>query len=166
MSPAYGAWKMPASPDLSCRWRFALPLLLCSLASLVQADVYRWTDPDGRTHFGDKPPRGADTEQVQIRINTYTSPQIIPPPAGEPTARARGRKRVVMYSATWCGVCKRAAAYFRRKGVPFREYDVETSTKGRADFKRLGGRGVPIILVGDARINGFSAPQFEQLYAQ
>lgn len=156
-------WTRQGIASIGCAW-----LLACIWAapSTVHAEVYRWTDEHGRTHFGDKPPRDADIEQVEIRINTYESPQIVYQPDERPAPKAAGRKAVVMYSATWCGVCKRAAAYFRDKGVPFTEYDVEHSAKGRADFKRLGGRAVPIILVGKARMNGFSAANFEQLYAR
>jgi glutaredoxin len=69
-----------------------------------------------------------------------------------------------MYSARWCGVCKQARRYFRDHRVPFQEHDIETSDKGRRNFNRLGGRGVPLILVGDRRMRGFSAGRFEQLY--
>lgn len=144
--------------------RVVCVLLLCVLHAAAHADVYRWTDADGRVHFGDKPPRDAATEQVQIRINTYESPQVVRPPSDDEPAQATAAKRVVMYSAAWCGVCKRAAAYFRAKRIPFTEYDVERSAKGQADFKRLGGRGVPVILVGKARMNGFSEAGFESLY--
>lgn len=136
----------------------------------AHAGVYRWTDDKGRVHFGDKPPPGTAGESVDIRINTYRSPHIVGQPDdaadNDPGAKAAARKSVVMYGASWCGVCRRAAAYFRQKGIPFTEYDVERSAKGRADFKRLGGRGVPVILVGRTRMNGFSPDRFEQLYAR
>lgn len=146
------------------RWRHLVALCLCVCGAGAWAEVYRWTDADGRVHFGDKPPRDAQTEQVEIRINSYSAPQIVQPPTPSHRIEAAVRKAVVMYSASWCGVCKRAAAYFRAEGIPFTEYDVERSAKGRADFRRLGGRGVPVILVGQARMNGFSEAHFEQLY--
>lgn len=154
---------MKASHQQRGIWLQRVFLVLCTLASIVHADVYRWTDEHGHIHFGDKPPAGTTTEQVEIRINTYTSPQIVSRPA-ERRAKVEGRKPVVMYSASWCGVCKRAMAYFKAKDIPYQDYDVENSAKGRADFKRLGGRGVPIILVGDARMNGYSPAHFERLY--
>jgi len=147
-------------------WASVLLLTLCAFSATAEADVYRWTDDAGRIHFGDKPPADAATEKMDIRINTYESPQIVYQPSERPKAKAAGRKSVVMYSASWCGVCKRAGDYFKAKNIPFQEYDVETSAKGRADFKRLGGRGVPVILVGNARMNGFSAHNFEQLYSR
>ena len=35
-------------------------------------------------------------------------------------------------------------------------WDVDESSKGKRDFKKLNGKGVPIFLVGDQRMNGFS----------
>jgi hypothetical protein len=46
----------------------------------------------------------------------------------------------------------------------FSEYDVDKSSKGKRDFKKLGGKGVPVILVGKQRMNGFSAGKFEKIY--
>ncbi len=73
-------------------------------------------------------------------------------------------KKVVMYSAQWCGVCKKARAYFKQQGIPFSEFDIETSSKGKRDFNRLGGKGVPVILVGKGRMNDFSAGSFQKMY--
>ncbi|AZT85450.1 DUF4124 domain-containing protein [Marinobacter sp. NP-4(2019)] len=39
-------------------------LLLSPTASL--AEVYRWTDSEGRTHFGDRPPTQAASQEVQV----------------------------------------------------------------------------------------------------
>ncbi len=69
-----------------------------------------------------------------------------------------------MYSTVWCGYCKKARRYFKEKGIPFQEYDTETTQKGREDYKKLNGTGVPIILVGKKRMNGFSPSGFERLY--
>ena len=57
-------------------------------------------------------------------------------------------KKVVMYGASWCGVCHRAKEYFARNKIPYVEYDVETSRKSKRDYKRMRGEGVRIILVG------------------
>ncbi|MGI9290354.1 MAG: glutaredoxin domain-containing protein [Gammaproteobacteria bacterium] len=69
-----------------------------------------------------------------------------------------------MYSTEWCGVCKKARNYFTANDIPFKEYDVEKSTKGARDYKKLNARGVPVILVGKSRLNGFSSGKFENLY--
>ena len=74
------------------------------------------------------------------------------------------RKRVVMYSASWCGVCKRARKWLTANAIPFKEFDIDQSTQGARDFRQLRGKGVPIILVGKKRLNGFSPAAFEAAY--
>jgi hypothetical protein len=49
--------------------------------------------------------------------------------------------------------------------VAFAEYDVERDPKGIEEFKRRGGKGVPIILVGDKRMDSFSAARLEAMLA-
>jgi glutaredoxin len=68
---------------------------------------------------------------------------------------------VVMYATAWCPYCAKARAYFKRTGTSYTEHDIEKSADARAEFKRLGGRGVPLILVGDEKMAGFSELAFE-----
>ena len=62
---------------------------------------------------------------------------------------------VVLYATSWCNYCEKTRRYFDAAGIPFTEYDIENSPHGRAHYKRLGGRGVPLITIGDATIHGF-----------
>lgn len=129
---------------------------LISIGVCHAADVYKWVDPDGRVIFGDKPPSDVQTQRLEIR--TFSGAPDVGVDDG--SAASNG---VVMLSTEWCGVCKRARQYFASNGIAFTEYDVEKSAWGRAEFKRLSGRGVPIILVGKQRMNGFSAERFQQM---
>ncbi len=45
--------------------RTLLTLLILSPAVSV-AEVYRWVDEDGRTHFGDRPPTQAASQEVKV----------------------------------------------------------------------------------------------------
>jgi hypothetical protein len=38
--------------------RLALLLSIAAAGSLHAADIYRWTDAEGRVHFGERPPQG------------------------------------------------------------------------------------------------------------
>lgn len=40
--------------------------LLC--ASWCQAEVYKWVDANGKTHFGDRPPAEQKTEKVDVSV--------------------------------------------------------------------------------------------------
>lgn len=117
---------------------------------------------NGKIHFTDRPPREQKAERVEVRINSYTSPEIVPFEASVTTRARRGK--VVMYSTQWCGYCKKARNYFRKNKIPFVEYDTEASEKGKRDYKALNGSGVPIIPVGKRRMNGFSEAGFERIY--
>jgi glutaredoxin len=73
---------------------------------------------------------------------------------------------VVMYATAWCPYCAKARAYFKRTNTAFVEHDIEKSADAHAEFKRLGGRGVPLILVGNEKLRGFSELAFESAYAR
>jgi glutaredoxin len=68
---------------------------------------------------------------------------------------------VKMLATSWCGYCARARAYLNSRGIPFEELDVEKSARGKQEYRALKGRGVPIILVGDQRMNGYDQARLE-----
>jgi glutaredoxin len=70
---------------------------------------------------------------------------------------------VVMYTTQWCPSCYRARQYFKRHSVNYIEYDIEASAENLAKFRDLGGTGIPLILVGDRRLLGFSPRSFDEL---
>lgn len=86
--------------------------------------------------------------------------------AGTPQARAEPTPEVVMYATSWCPYCAKARAYFAASGIAYVEHDVQKSASAYAAFKRLGGRGVPLIVVGREKMNGFSEQGFEHLLAR
>ncbi|MEW8506965.1 MAG: glutaredoxin domain-containing protein [Candidatus Thiodiazotropha sp.] len=140
------------------QWTIGCLLLIGVIGAYADA-IYKWRDESGKIHFGDRPPVTEESTPVTVKPNVYQAPAI--ERNAEP---GTGQNRVVMYSTKWCGYCNKARAYFKRNAIPFSEYDVETSQKGKRDYKKLGGRGVPIILVGKRRLNGFSEESFRQIY--
>jgi glutaredoxin len=134
-------------------------LLAIFVSGLCQAEIYTWKDAQGRTHFGDRPPADSTPKQLELKINTIHRPEV----QSLATDMAVERQ-VVIYTTDWCGVCSQAKRHFKLNNIPYKEYDVEKSSRGRRDFKRLNGSGVPIILVGNQRMNGFSPERFDQLY--
>ena len=71
---------------------------------------------------------------------------------------------VVMYSTAWCGYCRQARRYFKSKGIQYVERDIERSRLAKRAYDRLGGNGVPLIVVGENKMSGFSVRQFDRLY--
>ncbi|HEX5094225.1 MAG TPA: glutaredoxin domain-containing protein [Burkholderiales bacterium] len=127
-------------------------------ANIAAAEsVYRWTDAQGKIHYTSEPPPGTPANAVRPRTSSV-APQTAPRAPGAPAATA---VPVVMYATSWCPYCAKARAYFRSKGIAYTEFDVEKSGTAHAEFKKLGGRGVPLILVGRERVSGFSELAFE-----
>ena len=91
-------------------------------------------------------------QKISVQVYTYKGGTV------ETRGNTSGStvQKVVIYTTRRCGYCRKAKAWFAGQGVPYTEYDVENSKKGQRDYQKLGGRGVPIILVGKQRLNGFS----------
>jgi len=81
-------------------------------------------------------------------------------------AMAENRPEVKMYATSWCPYCAKARAYFARRNIAYVEVDIEKSKEGRAEYDRLGARGIPVILVGPQRMNGFSEARLSQLLSE
>ncbi|HET9735194.1 MAG TPA: glutaredoxin domain-containing protein [Burkholderiales bacterium] len=94
------------------------------------------------------------------------APVSPPPAASTPQAQPAAAVPVVMYATAWCPYCAKARAYFKRTNTAYVEHDIEKSADAHAEFKRLGGRGVPLILVGSERLRGFNELAFESAYAR
>lgn len=71
--------------------------------------------------------------------------------------------RVTLYSAPACAYCKQARLFLKSHKIPFQEFDVQRSAKARKQLERLGARGVPLILVGDQRLDGFEAGRLRRM---
>jgi len=118
--------------------------------------VYKWTDADGRVHFGDSPP--GETNAQEIKIQTFDGLAEVSGVSGDTVDRS-----VTVFSAVWCGMCQKAKQHLKSRGVSFTEYDIEKSGIGKSEFKRLGGSGVPVILVGAQRMNGFNPAKLDKM---
>lgn len=134
-----------------------LPLLLAVVPAW--AGVYKWTDETGKVHYSDAPPPGQKAKQVKLPVNSLSGPAVVT--RSNAPAVAKGKVRV--FSAVWCGYCKLAKTHLAKRGVPYEEIDVEQSSAGEAEYRRLGGRGVPILLVGDQRMDGFDPAALDVL---
>lgn len=63
---------------------------------------------------------------------------------------------VVLYATSWCGYCRATRELLAREGVKYREFDIEQSAEGAKLYRALGGRGVPLLEVGDTLIRGYN----------
>ena len=68
---------------------------------------------------------------------------------------------IIMYSTSWCGVCKKARAFMKAEGLAFVEKDIEKDRSAAKELQekceraRVPMGGVPVIDVGGALMRGF-----------
>lgn len=71
-----------------------------------------------------------------------------PPPTEAELRAALQATPIVMYSASWCGVCRKAKAFLSANGLQYREIDADETPGGWEEIAALSGqRGVPLIIV-------------------
>lgn len=99
------------------------------------------------------------------------APSVAPAPTAAPAAPARERPApspaelqaafaatpIVMYSASWCGVCRNARRFFAENGLRVQEIDVD-QTPGAWEKvqQQTGRRAVPLIIVDGYPMAGLS----------
>lgn len=75
--------------------KYGLTVLISLLmtAGVVEAQVYKWVDENGKVHFGDQPPRKKPTsaEKVELKI----APRISNEPVANEADRARRQQQLL-----------------------------------------------------------------------
>ncbi len=84
------------------------------------------------------------------------------------TGTGEGRSTVIIYGAEWCGACHEAAAYLRRKGIPYIEKDIEKDPQAaremQSKLKNAGMRtgSIPVIDVRGKVMVGFNPASVDE----
>lgn len=76
-------------------------------------------------------------------------------------ASSVGGSGVRIYTAKWCAICKQAKTYLNSHGIAFDESDIETEKGLQAYTDAGGGDGIPLLLVGNERVVGFSEQAYD-----
>jgi glutaredoxin len=146
----------------------ALCAALAALTAPAQADIYKWTDSNGKTHFSDAAPAEHKAQTITLdNINTFADVSISDAPEFhgfyQPEIKPHV-KNVVMFSTARCGYCKQARQYFSQRSIAFTEKKIDSDPAAWEEYQQLNATGVPVILVGRKRMNGFSQGTFDQLF--
>ena len=63
---------------------------------------------------------------------------------------------VVLYAMSTCPYCQKTRELLAENHVPYVEMDVVKSRLARQQYDEMGGRGVPIVVVGNTIIRGYN----------
>lgn len=73
----------------------------------------------------------------------------------EPPDYSTVENEVILYATEWCGYCQKARELFKDNNISYVEYDIDKSKRGHAEYKRLGGNGIPLLKINGKVINGY-----------
>ena len=152
--------------------RFLLyTLLICFFfAHSSNAGIYKWVDKDGGIHYSQQKPVDISVEEMHIKSYKNVVIEDVQEKTNSKTYTAnkiqsiKRPKKVVMYSAEWCGICKKAKKYFKKNNIRYTNYDIDKNKSAKARYKKMGAKGVPVIFIGKRRMNGFSIDGFKSVY--
>ena len=78
------------------------------------------------------------------------------------TAATKQPNSVEIYTAAWCGACKKAKHWLSERGVAYKDYDVEKDASAALRMRKLGGgNGVPFAVINDKTFEGFDPAGYQ-----
>jgi len=80
-----------------------------------------------------------------------------------PPPRPPGSEQVVLYATSWCGYCAKTREFFAENHIAYQELNVEDAGEGQRRYEKLGGGGIPIIVIDDTKvIHGYNPAGISQ----
>jgi len=138
--------------------RTTIAVLLVIATTPAIAQLYRWTDKSGNTHFTDTPPPpGAKNVQKQ-RPAAGGGAEA----AGLPFALQQAMKSapVTLYTTPGCEGCGEARKLLNARGIPFKEVSVNSEAQLAELKNAVGSNSVPAMIVGSNVLKGFEEGQY------
>lgn len=102
---------------------------------------------------------------VDQAFRSITTPSTGTRPADAEIRDARPGE-IVIYTTPTCGYCKQALAHLNSHNIPYLQKDVSSNAQAKSEWSALGGRGVPLIILGKQKLTGFSVASFDTAYAR
>jgi glutaredoxin len=137
---------------------------LLALALTAQAQLYRWTDANGKVHYTDTPPP-ADAKNVEKKGSPRPGVAGSGSGAQQSYALQQAAKNfpVTIYTSKDCGEpCKQGLAYLKKRGVPYTEKVVAKQDEIDELAKLAGAPSVPVMVVGVAIQKGYGEQSWSE----
>ena len=151
---------------------------------ISSAEIYKWVDENGVTHFSDSPTEDIPASDTAENDEIQSAEQV---PAAAPPVPDESREgalnpdffnilneiqeeevavdtpSVEIYETSWCVYCKKAKDFFRSKGIDFVTYDIEKDRQAAQRMRSFTNRmAVPFVVINGQGIAGYSVAAYEQ----
>jgi len=142
-------------------------------AVAAEVPFYRYTDANGAAHMVkglyNVPERYRKSAKSLSRssmpvINTYESEEVSTRRVVSKTAPYNpNRSSVLLYSAEWCGACRKARAFLDKEGVRYDLLDIDADPNAKAEVRRvLGSVRIPLLDINGTYVAGFAPKQIRR----
>jgi len=112
----------------------------------------RWRDRVGYVELAEPPPLSPAEARRASRADATAG--------NDPRATTRS---VVLYSADWCGYCRKAKRHLEDRGVPYELRDVDIPAAKEELLARTGGKGIPVLDLDGRILRGYSPGSYDDL---
>jgi glutaredoxin len=144
---------------LPSNWTVGLLLLAC--AGTAGAQMYKWKDARGVTHFSDTPPPASAAAAPRVELKYYGdtgSSAALPYELAEATKN----HPVTLYTTARCEGCSQGRAMLVERGIPYTEKTVGNAAD-QAALKQAGGSTqLPLLLVGAQKFTGYDRGAWDE----
>jgi mycoredoxin len=141
---------------------------------------YQWTDERGSVRFAqslaDVPPAWRDRAgQVEVDTSKFQATPARPRAsadgaAARPFAQAAVAERrrafhdVTVYTAPWCGWCRKTLAFLDQRGVDYVNKDIEADAEYADELaEKSGGKTIPFVEIDGTQIRGYNPREMAAL---
>jgi len=127
-----------------------------------------WRDRVGFVEMASPPPMSpADARRIRDKqmAKLPSSPARYAGATGADAAPS-GSSEVIIYSADWCGACRKAKRYMTDKGIDFVERDVDDPEWKQEMIAKAGPGGIPVFDINGQILRGFSPTRLDELIDQ
>ena len=142
--------------------------------------LFRWTDRKGVVHFVDEVERVPEPHRAAARIRSLPLLTVyhgqysrlrpgaanVAPAEPRPSAPGAGA-RAIVYSAEWCGACKKTKAWLAEQGVAVEERDIDRDPRALAELVAIAGKdaAIPVTVIGGKAVGGFDPAELRSALA-
>lgn len=128
-----------------------LAVALLAAAGSASAQMYKWVDANGKTHFTETPPP-ATAKPAEMKGSAAGRTEVTLPYA---LATAVNASPVTLYTTAPCAGCDMGRTFLKNRGIPFAEKTVSTSADTEKLLQAGGDGSLPLLVVGGSKITGF-----------
>jgi len=141
---------------------------------------YQFVDDKGRVRFVERLADVPEAWRERVGFVEMDTPPPLSPMMAQATRDAKyahvaqrvrqqqlgsreASRQIVLYSADWCGWCKRAKSHLDAKGINYVIRDIDEARYLNELVSKTGQKGIPVLDVGGKIVTGFSPERYDAL---